>query len=219
MKRFMLLILSFFAFANLGNFAQAQGARPGESDPQAVNLLNAAVNAYNEAGGIHASFVASVLNTGTREVLSRDTGTIIIKGEKYIFEASDYTRACDEKSVWTYFKPEEEVQIVEYDPNDGEISPAWLASLDIADFTVIFSNDETNKLELVPNDKTLSYAKIKLRVNADNIVELIEVFEKTGTRYIYNLTNITLSSKTSDSVFEVDFDNLPDDVEISDLRP
>ena len=94
-------------------------------DGGARDILRRAADAFRRSGGVSASF-------SVRSPEGNSTGTIRLKGEKFVLEAGGMTTWFDGHTQWTYLPESDEVNISE--PTDEELQTlnpyAWLSLYD-----------------------------------------------------------------------------------------
>lgn len=81
---------------------------------------------------------------------------------------------------------------------------------------VTLNGKKVQEIELTPVDKTKPFHKVLLYINNNNITTT-KIFEKTGNRYTYSITNMNTTTNIPDNTFVFDPKNYPG-VEVVDLR-
>ena len=224
MRAFILIALCWCIIATLGTQAHAQSSAEKSSveEKKAKIILDKVSKKYRTLKAIAADFTLTIENQEAG-VSEKQEGRVYIKGEKYKIATTALDRISDNNSVWTHFKAEEEVQITEFDPEDGDLTPAQLFTIYKKDFSYRL-NDELKQgkqvlalIDLTPKDKDMPYYKIRLTINkSTNLITKAKVFEKNTTTVTYELENFDTSKNLSDDFFSFDESNT--DVEIIDLR-
>ncbi|MFI5220962.1 MAG: outer membrane lipoprotein carrier protein LolA, partial [Bacteroidia bacterium] len=160
----------------------------------------------------------------TEKLKEKQKGTIYIKGKKFRLEIAGQIIVCDEKTVWTYNKDANEVQINKYDPKETSIKLDDIFTMYGKGFIyrIIEEKKENGKdlsiVELVPKDKKKNFFKIKLTIDRPNQTILkSSVFDKNGTIHDYTITNQVPNLKLEDHFFSFDPKKYPK-IEIIDLR-
>ena len=147
-----------------------------------------------------------------------------MKGTKYHVSLGGQEIICDNKTVWTYTKDANEVQVSNYNPNEQTISPAKL-------FTNFYDKEYRYKylgkrkvngkdcdvIELTPNSKNKQFKKVELAVDKDNTIAGGKIWEKNGNEFQYDVTGFTPNAKVDDALFSFDTKKYPK-VEVIDLR-
>ena len=195
-----------------------------QADGKAERILNEVSRKFRNTESMQADFSLTI-SMGT-EVTEKQDGKVYLKGNKYRIETKEMDRVSDNKSIWTIFKDVKEIQINEFDPEEGELSPVQLFTLYEKDYSFEIKDEFVQKgtnftdIDLIPNDKSSSFFKVRLTVNnAKNLITKAVIFDRNGSRYTYELENFDTSGSLSDNLFVVDEDEYEnDDFEIIDLR-
>ncbi|MBX3238342.1 MAG: outer membrane lipoprotein carrier protein LolA [Chitinophagaceae bacterium] len=219
MKKILPLFLLVFSFS----MAWAQSG-PGSSDPEAKKILDAVTAKFKTYSTVKASFTFQVEDANGK-VQGTKTGTAYLKGDQYKVELTDQEIFCDGKTVWTYDKASNEVQVSKFDASENSFTPQK-AFTNFYDKDFLYKlNDEKKQggktlqeIELTPTDKGKAFFKILAYVDklSKNIVST-KLFEKNGSRYVYNVTSFTPNAKIDNSAFTFDAKKYPG-VEVIDLR-
>lgn len=152
-------------------------------------------------------------------------GTIYLKGGKYKLEIAGQEVISDGKSVWTYLKEANEVQIANLDPTDDAINPANIFTMYEKGFKYKFEGEKvegTKTIQIItlfPTDpKTKPYHSVKLYIdkNAKQVTSL-KVFAKDGNIATYTIKNFAPNSQLMDNLFNFSTAAHPK-VEVIDLR-
>lgn len=201
----------------------AKGAL-GKSDPDAKKILDAVSARFKTYKAVNAPFKLKITNAAGKEQGSK-SGTVQMKGVKYRISLDGQEIFCDGKTVWTYDKGANEVQITNLDKGSGSITPQKLFT-DFYDKDFLYKLNEEKKVggktiqyvELTPIDKTKPFFKVIVEVDkaAKNIVATT-VFEKSGNRYTYSVGTMKTSADIPDATFLFDPKKYPG-VEVIDLR-
>ena len=220
MKRIIsALILSLsLSFAS---FAQAP-AGMGKSDPKAKVVLDGVSKKFKTYKNVQAKFTLKVEN-GSGKAMGTKEGTVYMKGTRYRISLPGQEIFSDGSNVWTYDEDANEVTISKLDPGANSITPQKL-------FTNFYDKDFLYKLngntkvgtrtlqevELTPIDKTRPFFKVLVHVGNSTIYST-KVFEKTGNRYTYSVSNMNTTGVIPDATFVFDAKKYPG-VEVVDLR-
>ena len=192
-------------------------------DATANRILNNVSRTYQTYKSIKAGFTINIKNTQNNSTI-KQVGTLYLKGKKFRINLTDQEIYCDGKTMWTYFKEENEVQITKYDPNAQEINPSEIFTIHQKGFNykytgeAIISGKTIQKIEMTPIDKTKPYFKVKLNIEkATNKITNMSVFNKNGIRSNYAITSFKSNLPISDGFFKFDSKTKPGVIEI-DLR-
>lgn len=215
MFRFNLLLYVqlFIAFCT---FSQA-------NDPQATKILNEISQKYKSYTTLQTYFTLKVEERDGK-IINNQQGILHTKGDKYKLELPGQELYCDNETCWLYLKDANEVQINNYDPLEQSIIPTQFYTIYEKDYFYALTEEitENNKvyqiIELTPNDKSKSYFKIKLSINKVNkSITNIKVFDKGGSRYVYEIQKQTPNLILDDTFFKFDATKHPG-IEVIDLK-
>jgi len=173
---------------------------------------------------IEISFSYTMENK-TKKIKETKTGIASMKGDKFWLDFSGQQIISDGKTVWTYIKDNNEVQINNNDPKDDQsLNPAKLLTSYDKSFTPKFVKEETRGavvyqiIDLTPL-KARSYIKMRLEIDKakKQIVNSI-VYDKNGsTVYTYTVTKFTTNKAIAETKFTFNAKDHPG-VEVIDLR-
>lgn len=211
-----------FIIAFISSVVVAQNA-PKPSDKTADKLLNLISNRYKNFKTIKADFVYG-LESKAENINEKQKGSIYVKGNKFRLDIADQIIICDNKTIWTYSKEVNEVQINHYDPKKAPIRLDDIFTMyDKGFLSKVLEQKREGKsdiavIELTPKDKKKNFFKIKLTIDKTNqTIIRSQVFEKNGTIHSYVVTNQFPNIKLEDKFFEFDPKKYPK-CEVIDLR-
>lgn len=151
-------------------------------------------------------------------------GSALIAGEKFKIELAEHLIIVDGKSMWTFLKEDNEVNISEYDPEDSEINPSNIYKMWEKGYkyrmidTDAIDGKKYNVIELNPEDKDNQIFKVKLWVNpSDYTIKKWVMFEKSGNRYTYEISAFKANVAVTANTFKFDKAKYPG-VHVEDLR-
>lgn len=222
MKSSILTLISFFVLASC--FAQANKNELGKNDPAAKIILDAVSAKFKTFKTVKGNFTLDIKDAAGKLQGSK-SGVVYMKGVKYRVSITGQEIFCDGKNVWTYDKSANEVQVDQFNQNANGITPQKL-------FTNFYDKDFLYKLngekksgakivqeiELTPVDKSKPFFKVILLVDkASKMMASTQIFEKSGNRYSYTLSNVATNGNIADDLFVFDVKKYPG-VEVVDLR-
>ncbi|MFZ9661548.1 MAG: LolA family protein [Chitinophagaceae bacterium] len=222
MKSPLLTLISLVVLIN--GFAQANKNDLGKSDPAAKAVLDGVSAKFKTFKTVKGNFTLEIKDAAGKMQGSK-SGIVYMKGVKYRVSITGQEIFCDGKNVWTYDKAANEVQVDQFNQNGNGITPQKL-------FTNFYDKDFLYKLngekkvgskilqevELTPVDKTKPFFKVILLVEkASKMMTSTQIFEKSGNRYSYILSNISTNGNIADDLFFFDAKKYPG-VEVVDLR-
>ena len=157
----------------------------------------------------------------------KQEGTLSLKNNKYKLEISGQEVYCDGKSISTYLKDANELQINEMpDPNSEDaISPNTIFTIYEKGFKYKFESEKVENgktiqlINLYPiNSKSKNYHTVKLFIDkGSKQIASIKVLGKDGNNYTYLVKSFVSNSEMNDALFVFDKQKHPK-VEINDLR-
>jgi len=195
-----------------------------QNDPKAKSILDAVSKKINALKSLKANF-ALHLAGGNGRVKEAKKGTFSMKGQKYHVVLGGQEIICDGKTVWTYMKDANEVQVSAYNPNEQTISPTKL-------FTNFYDKEYKYKyigekkmngkncdlIELTPVSGGKQFSKIQLAIDkATSTIAGGNIWEKNGNNYQYEVSGFTPNANIADSYFTFNAKEHPG-VEVVDLR-
>lgn len=215
MKKIILSSLAVL-FTSVSLFAQG--------DAQAKAILDKASAKIKTLKSLKANF--SITITGAKNAKPQTKkGTVNMKGSKYYITLSGQEIFCDNKTIWTYMKESNEVQINSFDPNENTFTPSKL----FTNFydkeyaykyagTQVLNGKKVDVILLTPLNKAKQYTKIELMIDqAQQVVAGGKMYEKNGNVYAYSVTGYTPNPTLADNIFVYDAKKHPG-VEVIDLR-
>jgi outer membrane lipoprotein-sorting protein len=207
----------------LGLFLCVSFISRAQQDPKATQILNGVSAKYKSFTSVKADFSIKIEN-GQNKTTDTQTGTLYVKGNKYKVNLKNQEVMSDNKTVWTYIKEANEVQVNTYEPDENSITPSQIFTIYEKNFIYAFVEEKTVNgkvlqfIELTPNDKSKPYFKIRLGIDkAAKTVQNAVVFDKNGNRYTYEIKTFTPNPALADSFFTFDTKAHPG-VEVVDLR-
>lgn len=184
-------------------------------DATANKILGTVSATYQTYKTIKAGFTISINNTQTKSKIKQN-GTLYLKGKKFRINLSDQEIYCDGKTMWTYFKEENEVQITKYDANAQDINPSEIFTIYQKGFTskyvgeTIVGGKKVQKIELTPTNKAKPYFKVKLDIDkASHKVMNMTVLNKNGVNATYSITTFKSNLTMNDTFFKFDEKSKP----------
>jgi len=215
MKNFSLF--AAFLLLSIGmTFAQT-------SDQAAVKLLKNVSQKYSAYKTMQMDVSLTIENLESKTKDTK-TGKVSSKGNMFRAEMGNQIIMSDGKTLWTYLKDVNEVQISDFEQGQGIMSPNDIFKIAEKDYLVYMGEKVTESgktlqiLELTPKNKNLSFSKIKMYIDpSDNSVKKGVVYDKNAIHYTYTISNFKSNVELSDSNFKFDKTKYPG-VEVIDLR-
>lgn len=211
MKKKLLILV--FLFSILGLNAQ-----------DAKSILDKANLAYNQAGGITASFTINTEDVKGKTVYSQD-GKAYLKGNKFKIDVPDGITWFDGKTQWVYAKGGDEVNVS--NPTGEElagVSPSVLLSLYKTGFKLNYKGEKKEKaktvyvVEMIPLGKKTEFTKMVIHIDkATNIFTSVNTFGKDGVNNQLIITKLQTGVNLLDNLFVFNKKEYPQ-IEVIDLR-
>lgn len=217
-------ILFFFLALSGSLIAQTDVSNTTPKDPKAKAILDDLTKKTKSYTSISADFEYNLKNEAAG-IDETQSGKISTKGEKYKLEMAGQQVISDGKTVWTYIKDVEEVQITSADDegDEGFMNPSKIFTLYEEGFKYVYDKlqviDGANLHSIYlypmkPGEK--SFHTVILYVDKDKLqVHSMIVKGKDGNTYTYKLKNFTPNKSLSDASFTF---KTPEGVEEVDLR-
>lgn len=213
MKKIIIILISILFVSEVS----------AQIDNKATKLLKVVSARYKKFKTIKADFIYSI-ESKAEKTHEKQKGTIYTKGNNFRLDIAGQIIICDNKTVWTYNKEANEVQINNYNPKETAIRLDDIFTMYGKGFLykMLEEKKEQGKdisiVELTPKDKKKNYFKIKLTIDKTNqSIMKVMVFDKNGTTHEYTITNQVPNLKLEDHFFSFDPKKYPK-VEVVDLR-
>lgn len=216
-KTFYLSIKLFTALFFIASYAFAQ------YEDKARGILDAMSNKYQEMGAFKSDFTYTMENS--TEAINEDfSGEIFVKGDKFRLKMGGQEIINDGETVWTYLEDVNEVNIDNYNPDEGDISPSEIFNAYKRGFKYKYIEEETidghtyHVIDLNPENTDNQFHKIRLHIDkSDNSLKMWKIFSKDGTHYTYKISNFNSEAQIANSLFTFDTSQHKG-VEVIDLR-
>ena len=194
-------------------------------DKKAKEILDK-VSAKNKAFStekVEFLYIQENVNDKTKNVKN---GSLLLKGTKYKLDLMGNTILCDAKTIWSYIKETNEVNISNVADQEGSLlNPAKVFTMYEKGFKYKFirerfeDNRSVYEIELYPEKVNESqYSKVRLLVDKDKTqLYLIQYFAKDANRVTIEIQKITPNEAVADNVFNFDKTKYPK-VEVVDMR-
>ena len=214
--------LALFSFLFVFAFSNAQ------QDPKAKKVLD---DFAQRAKSYKASRMDFTLNLDDRKEKKKNSfkGNVVMKGERFRLETSDYIIFSDGKEVYNYLKKSNEVNISKASKSkkDEDVflsNPTKLFTMYKKDYKYQYIGKETIKgrscflIDLFPFDLNRKYSRIRLVIDAAKY-ELVTAisFGKSGTIYELNVDKFNGAVNVADADLKFNKAKYPD-VEVNDMR-
>ncbi len=194
-----------------------------QTDPKADEVLKAVSAKYKSYKTLSATFKL-VIDNEKEKTKDNQAGKITIKENKYKLEMEGQEVISDGKTIWTFLKEENEVQINDATSKKDAISPSSIFTIYEKGFRTKYIGEKAEagktlqQIELVPEDAKKPYFKIQLFINkADKYVTSARVLNRNGINLYYSVDKFSPDAPAEDALFTFDKSKHPG-VEVVDLR-
>jgi len=175
---------------------------------------------------ISAEYNFTILNKEGKQ-LEKQSGKVLIKGDKFKLEIPGNTIVCDGKTLWNYNKDAKEVTIKNFDAsNEDQLNPSKIFTMYEKGYKYKYDKDEKIGavncaiIDLFPADKPekKKFHTIKLYVDKTKkqVVQL-KMFMKDGGKQIYEIKTLKPNTEMADASFVFDIKGFKAD-QINDER-
>jgi outer membrane lipoprotein carrier protein len=181
-----------------------------QKDPKAGKILDEMSAKYKALKAFNASFQQTLENPSNK-IKETIEGDITVSGTKFRLSTKGQEVVNDGKTMWTFMKAENEVNVSDYDPDEEEISPTQIFTLYQKGYKYTYVEQLTeggvayDVVELSPEDRANSLIKVRLQVGKkDRSVKSWKMFKKNGNRYSFVIKKFTPNPPVTASTFSFD---------------
>lgn len=216
MKNIVLLLALFV-------IAQTANAQP-QVDTKAKGILDQ-VSAKTKAYKTIRTEVAYTLSNKKDGVNSTKNLKVWIKGQKYRIDTGDQLIISDGKTVWKYFKDDNEVEVANPENGEESLNPQNMFSIYEKGFKYKFVKEEvkagktTYIIDLFPTKpKEKDYTSIRVFIDKATMrISNADMSSRTGSTYSYKIKTFAPNETLGDDLFTFDKTKFPK-VVINDVR-
>ena len=199
----------------------------GQTDPAAKKILNEVSKKYNSYKSIQSDFTLKIQDSNKKVESTSGIMSFYKPKNQYAISLKDQEIISDGKSVWSIAKDIKEVQVTENENNGNTIGPNNLFTFYQKGYKYVLMPDEkitrqgksemAKVIELSPEDTKTNYFKIKLRINKNNHIQDLTIFDKSSNQYTYTINSLYLGKNFDAKIFSFSKDKYKD-YEVVDLR-
>jgi outer membrane lipoprotein-sorting protein len=195
-----------------------------QGDAKAKSVLDNVSKKVKTLKSLKANFSITISGAKNAKPQTK-SGNVYMKGDKYYVSLSGQEIYCDTKTIWTYMKESNEVQVTSFDPNENSFTPSKLfTNFYDKEYSYKYAGEQTiggkkvDVIHLTPINKSKQYSKIELFVDkANSVVAGGKMYEKNGNVYSYSVSGYTPNPALTDNMFVFDTKKHPK-VDVVDLR-
>ena len=206
-----LLIIASLAILSVSGFAQ--------NDKKATAILDEVSAKTKLYKTIKIDFTYAMDNA-KEKIHDKFKGTLLSKGDKYKLTAAGQDVISDGKTMWTYLKDANEVQINNAGEDDDSFTPTKLLSGYGKDYKSKFIEEKGNDqiIELYPLKKGKTFTKVQLTIDkSKKQISRFIIFDRSGSTFSYIVDKFVADQVIADNVFTFNKAEHPG-VEINDMR-
>lgn len=199
----------------------------GQNIQEAKKLLEQVSKKYNGYKTIQSDFEVTVYSSSNESY--SDSGTMYFNkpNKQFAILLRDQDILSNGKSIWNIAKDIKEVQVTETQKDDSTIGPYNLFTFYRSGYSYkMLENEKYSKngsletlkvIELTPINSKTNYQKIIIRINKNNHIHDVSVFDKSNNSFKYTINSLYIGKKFTDDTFTFN-KNKYLDFEIIDLR-
>lgn len=178
---------------------------------KAKTILDKLSKTYKSHKSIVANFTITTVNRDKSKMSQK--GTIWVKKKFFRIDMRDQEIMCDGKTIWTWQKEVNEVQIKKYAPSSREIQPSQIFTLWEEGFNYIWVGKATqygknvDVIDLIPKDgrEGKDYSKVKLNVDGSkNEIVSATIIKKNGMKVSYVINSQNTKQRLNKGNFKMD---------------
>jgi outer membrane lipoprotein carrier protein len=206
-----LLIIATLAILSISGFAQ--------NDNKASAILDEVSAKTKLYKTIKIDFTYAMDNA-KEKIHDKFKGTLLSKGDKYKLTAAGQDVISDGKTMWTYLKDANEVQINNAGEDDDSFTPTKLLSGYGKDYKSKFIEEKGNDqvIELYPLKKGKTFTKVQLTIDkSKKQISKFIIYDRSGSTFSYIVDKFVSDQAIADNVFTFNKAEHPG-VEINDMR-
>ncbi len=191
-------------------------------DKKAIAILDAVSAKTKSYKTLKIEFKYTMDNK-TENIHENMNGVVFIKGGKYNLDIAGQNVICDGKTMWTYIKDAQEVQINNIPTDEESISPDKLLTSYNKDYKSKYIKQTVQNgvtvdiIDLVPVKGKKIY-KVRLLIDSNKkLIVSSTLYNKNGATFTYEVTKFTADLTINDSKFTFKASDYPG-VEVIDMR-
>lgn len=199
----------------------------GQNDATAKKILKDVSKKYNSYKTIQSDFEVTAQDANKKAFSSSGIMYFNKPKQQYAIKLDDQEIISNGRSVWNISKEIKEVQITDADTDNSNIGPNNLFTFYQTGYKYVMMDDEKftkngkseilKVIDLSPIDTKTNYFKIRLRINNNNHIHDVTIFDKSNNRFTYTIETLYIGKNLSSALFTFDKNKYPG-YEIIDLR-
>ena len=160
------------------------------------------------------------MDNSKEKIHDKFKGTLVSKGDKYKLTAAGQDVISDGKTIWTYLKDANEVQINNVGEDEDSFTPTKMLSGYTKDFKSKFIEEKGNNqvIELYPLKKGKTFTKVRLTIDkAKKQISRFVIYDRSGSTFSYIIDKFVVDQPIADTVFTFNKAEHPG-VDVNDMR-
>jgi outer membrane lipoprotein-sorting protein len=160
------------------------------------------------------------MDNAKEKIHDKFKGTLVSKGDKYKLTAAGQDVISDGKTIWTYLKDANEVQINNVGEDEDSFTPTKMLSGYTKDFKSKFIEEKGNNqvIELYPLKKGKTFTKVRLTIDkAKKQISRFVIYDRNGSTFSYIIDKFVADQPIADTVFTFNKAEHPG-VDVNDMR-
>lgn len=177
-------------------------ALTAQTDKKAESILNGISATTKSYKTIRIEFTYKMENV-SQKINDSYKGVLVSKGTKYKLTVSGQDVICDGKTVWTFLKDANEVQINNLSDTEESINPTNLLTTYTKNFKskLIKETPQQQIIEMTPIQKK-NFNKVKVTIDrAKKMISSLAIYDKNGSVYSYIVNKMDVNQNFYDSMF------------------
>jgi outer membrane lipoprotein-sorting protein len=195
-----------------------QNAVIAQNDPNAKKILDAVGKKVSSFKSMSGNFtIKSFTSKGKANGVK--TGTISMKGSKYVLKQGKTEIICDGTNVYS-FDGSKTITVGPAEDASKSLTPQKILSGSYDkefNYKLISSNGNLHEIELKPIDTRKNFQKVTVYVEkAKSIISKAKVLDKSNNTMEFSFSNLNTTTSIEDKMFVFNKSKYPKDVEILD---
>ena len=195
-----------------------QNAVIAQNDPTAKKILDAVGKKVSSFKSMSGNFtIKSFTSKGKANGVK--TGTISMKGSKYVLKQGKTEIICDGTNVYS-FDGSKTITVGPAEDASKSLTPQKILSGSYDkefNYKLISSNGNLHEIELKPIDTRKNFQKVTVYVEkAKSIISKAKVLDKSNNTMEFSFSNLNTTTSIEDKMFVFNKSKYPKDVEILD---
>lgn len=184
---------------------------------QASKILEASQQKLESIQDFSANVSYVIANPNMPKAIPK-TGTVKYKDGKYALVLTDQAIYCDLKSMWIYLKNDGEVEVLDYDAEEGQTVES-IFSLYKANTqakllgTEVVKGRKCHKIFLTNQDESLDYNEANVWIDLETmLLTKAELIDRKQTTTTFEFLNIKTDIGLTNTDFQLSKSQVPSDV-------